>query len=153
MPPGIYEHKKLPLDVRFMLQVLPEPNSGCWLWSGTTNFGYGIFWLQGKRFCRAHKFAYELFKGPVPAGLELDHLCRTRCCVNPDHLEPVTTRENTLRGNSFAGVNARKTHCPQGHPYSEENTYKNPAYPNGRYCRQCERNRQADRRAVRKVAK
>jgi hypothetical protein len=75
--------------------------------------------------------------GAVPEGLELDHLCRVRGCVNPKHLEPVTHRENLMRGESWSAVNARKTHCPEGHPYDETNTYIDGK--GRRRCRECAR--------------
>lgn len=81
----------------------------------------------------AHRVAYEEIMGPVPEGLELDHLCRTRSCVNPSHLEPVTHRENMNRGDV---ATRRKTHCPKGHPYDEENT---GIYNGYRNCRACAR--------------
>jgi hypothetical protein len=95
----------------------------CWIWIGARHEqGYGHY-LRGK----AHRFAYEHFVGPIPAGLEIDHLCRIPPCVNPAHLEAVTPRENQLRGYGWSGRNARKTHCPQGHPYVEGNLYTWPA--------------------------
>ncbi|MFJ2662519.1 HNH endonuclease signature motif containing protein [Arthrobacter koreensis] len=84
--------------------------------------------------CRVHRVAYELFSGPIPNGLVLDHLCRNRGCFNPNHLEPVTRAVNNLRGVGFMAAHARKTHCPKGHPYDEKNTQiKNGA----RRCRAC----------------
>lgn len=88
--------------------------TGCWLWSGSSHSsGYGQFSVAAHPE-RAHRHAYETLVGPVPDGLELDHLCRVRCCVNPAHLEPVTHAENLRRGES--GM-AKRTHCPKGHPY------------------------------------
>ncbi len=110
----------------------------CWLWLPPDDGnGYGQFHRKGS-VIRAHRFAYEDMVGPIPDGLELDHLCRVRRCVNPSHLEPVTTEENLLRGMGPAAINARKTHCPQGHPYDEANTYR---YKNKRGCRACVRER------------
>lgn len=106
---------------RFDRYCMPEPMSGCWLWIGPLcGAGYGRMTIGGER-PGAHRLSYELFVGPIPEGLELDHLCRTRCCVNPDHLEPVTQRENGRRGFSAPAINARKTHCPEGHPLSGDN--------------------------------
>ena len=110
--------------------------SPCWLWTeGKDGSGYGRFKING-HMVAAHRFAYELLVGSIPQGLELDHLCRVRHCVNTDHLEPVTNHVNVLRGFNNAAQNARKTHCPQGHPYDKENT----SLHNGRrYCRTCHR--------------
>ena len=90
----------------FMERVFPEPMSGCWLWIGDcTMRGYGRIKVQRKE-TYAHRASYELFIGKIPAGLVVDHKCRTLCCVNPDHLEPVTQGENVRRGN--AGWNLKK---------------------------------------------
>lgn len=86
----------------------------------------------------AHRYAYELLVGPIPEGLHIDHLCRVRLCVNPAHLEAVTCHENNRRSTSPTAVNAKKTHCPRGHEYTEENTYFAP--PDGRrMCKPCAR--------------
>jgi hypothetical protein len=107
----------LPTIERFMQYVVPEPNSGCWLWlGGHIGNGYGNFYLSGKRLL-AHRVSYELHVGQIPGGLTLDHLCRVRSCVNPRHLEPVTFRENLMRGEGACAKHARKTHCPEGHKY------------------------------------
>lgn len=95
-----------------------------------------------KRGQQAHRVAYELFVAEIPEGFDLDHLCRNRGCVNPDHLEPVTRRENLLRGETIPARNARITHCPQGHPYDAENTRIRPC--GRRRCAAC--NREAARR-------
>ena len=78
--------------------------------------------FYAKTHMLAHRFSYELFRGNIPAGLTVDHLCKNTACVNPYHLEVVTQRENNLRGNNWAGINSRKTHCPKGHEYTKENT-------------------------------
>jgi hypothetical protein len=113
---------------------------GCWIWLGPQMLsGYGVF-AYGKK-CgwkkAAHRMAYELVIGPIPAGLQLDHLCRNRQCVNPKHLEPVTVRINVLRGVGITALNARKTHCPRHHPYSRGNTYRTSS--GKRVCRTCNR--------------
>lgn len=125
---------------RFWDKVCPEPNGGCWLWlAHVDRFGYGrINTPRGPQ--SAHRLAYEHFKGPIPGGLEVDHLCRVRGCVNPDHLEAVTHRDNLLRGASPSAVNARKTHCKRGHPFSKANT---SIVQDGRRCLKCHRARQA----------
>lgn len=109
--------------------------TGCWIWQrSVSTAGYGHIWDGGKLLA-AHRVAYELVKGLIPEGLTLDHLCRNRRCINPDHLEAVTHRVNVLRGESFAAENANKARCPQGHPYNEANTY---LYPSGaRACHIC----------------
>lgn len=128
---------------RFLAKIVAYPN-GCWIWQASTNAsGYGQFWVDG-RAVKAHRFAYELLVGPIPGGLELDHLCRVRNCVNPAHMEPVTHAENVRRGESFSAINTGKTHCPQSHPYSGDNLY---VRTNGyRECRTCHR---AESRAYR----
>lgn len=124
---------------RFLSKVVPptEPG-GCSEWSGPkTGGGYGIFFTydSGKqRNVGAHRYAYELHVGPIPDGLVIDHLCGTRACTVPEHLEAVTQRENVHRSEGRTAVNARKTHCPQGHPYDEANTY---TYRGMRSCRAC----------------
>src|SRR5438132_887862 len=109
----------------------PEPNSGCWLWTGILSYGgYGRVKFKGKHYA-AHRVSYEASRGAIPMGLQIDHLCRVRSCINPDHLELVTCRENLLRGNTLQAANARKTHCPAGHPYDV--VYA----PAERGCRRC----------------
>jgi len=123
---------------KFMSKVKKTDN--CWIWTAyKNNLGYGRFCINGITPL-AHRISYELFKGYIPQGLELDHLCRNPSCVNPDHLEAVTHKENMRRGNHVnQGWNYRiKTHCPQGHPYSGENLM---IKQNGRGCRECDRTR------------
>lgn len=100
---------------------VPEPNTGCRLYLGClTPSGYGRFRFAG-RVQMAHRAAYELRFGPVPDGLEIDHLCRQRSCLEVRHLEAVTHHENWRRGTSFSAENARKTHCKFGHPFADYN--------------------------------
>lgn len=112
----------------------------CWEWTaGIDGAGYGQLAVQngeGKTSAKAHRLVYELLRGPIPEGLELDHLCRNRRCVKPGHLEPVTHAENVSRGRAGAH-HAAKTHCPQGHPYDEANTYVRKDRVNRRQCRAC----------------
>ena len=133
---------------RFDTKWKPEPNRGCWLWTASKfRNGYGQFRV-GQRNMGAHQFAFEHFKGPVPKGLEIDHLCRTRHCVNPYHLEAVTCQENLLRGDTINAKNVAKTYCPQGHPYDEDNTYH---YHGMRGCLRCRRFRAREWHRKRKV--
>jgi len=94
----------------------------CWEWTGCRErSGYGSFYM-GQRRAYAHRAAYQLLVGPIPDGLQVDHLCRNRACVRPDHLEPVTQRENILRGASPAAHRAQQTHCLRGHRYEPSTT-------------------------------
>jgi hypothetical protein len=127
------------LPSRFWSKVIPEPNSGCWLWLGGGDiYGYGRIAIlrDGQRRTRSsHRFAFEALVGVVPNGLVLDHLCRTPACVNPAHLEAVTQAVNVRRGD--AGCHQRaKTHCPSGHEYTDANVYWS-LHTNGRRFRRC----------------
>lgn len=115
--------------VRFWASI--HKTDTCWLWIGyVTKEGYGLFW-NGTQQVLAHRFAYELLVGPIPKGLEIDHVrawgCTNRHCVRPDHLEPVTHAENLLRGDAPAAQNLRKTHCVNGHEFTPENTFVRPS--------------------------
>ncbi len=116
---------------------MPSPYLGpCWVWAAALyRSGYGAFRADDKAR-RAHIVAYELVAGPVPDGLELDHLCRNKACVNPAHLEPVTRAVNLTRGIGPSLTRARrKPHCKRGHEYDNTNTYVDPA--GRRHCRIC----------------
>ncbi len=112
--------------------------SACWLWTGGVagKTGYGKFFVNGQYDC-AHRVSYKEFVGPIPSGLEIDHLCRNRICVNPGHLEPVTHKVNVARGTmveTIKRVAKQRLTCRNGHPWNEENTY----HWNGRrFCRAC----------------
>lgn len=122
------------LEERFNARV--ERTDGCWLWRGyITPAGYGG--LKHGPHQLAHRISYMLYVGPIPDGLQIDHLCRVRHCVNPEHLEPVTARVNLLRGVGWAARNAAKTHCPKGHPYSGKNL--RVSHGGGRMCVTCAR--------------
>lgn len=126
----------------FEERCLPVPWSGCWLWIGSISekSGYGVFRIGLHRNIGAHVFSYEKYKGKVPDGLVIDHLCRVRCCVNPDHLEAVTQRVNNERSSSPSALNAAKLYCKNGHPFSAENTYLQPGRVH-RTCRICRKQR------------
>jgi hypothetical protein len=116
---------------------IPVPESGCWLWvRAIGSHGYG---KVGKLY--AHRISYEFYREPIPLNMQIDHLCRVRCCINPNHLEVVTAQENRLRGNWPSAVHARQTHCVNGHPFDEVNTWERKLQ-NGkkaRVCRECRR--------------
>ena len=133
---------------RFLAKVVVSPN-GCHLWQAYINRGgYGQFRV-GTRTVLAHRFAYELSVGLIPEGLQIDHLCRVRDCVNPAHLEPVTNRENALRGIGPTALNAVKTSCSAGHLYDEANTYTTTG--GWRQCRTCNAARERAYYAARKA--
>lgn len=129
---------------------IPEqrPDLGpCWLWTRGMAKGYGHFSVIGQPHIGAHVWAYRTMVGPIPNGLEIDHLCRVRHCVNPTHLEPVTKRENVLRGEGIAAKNARQTHCKNGHPFDDENTLHLNCHRRCRIClRQWERQHRQNKR-------
>lgn len=130
-------------EKNFFERVEPITETGCWIWKGfVRKDGYGEVSFYGKKK-QVHRLSYEYLVGPIPPGLTLDHLCRVTCCVNPKHLEPVTSAVNSLRGSSCMAINARKTHCIRGHEFTKENTR---LAPHGRTCRECLRVRYRDKR-------
>jgi hypothetical protein len=136
-----------------MRHVEVNPATGCWLWTGeVTDKGYGRFYVNARSGpqrvrVRAHRWAVEQLGGhTIPPGLVVDHLCRVRRCVNPDHLDIVSARENSRRGNGAGALNARKQACPNGHPYDWLS-------PRGRRrCRRCHREQKAAARLARQKA-
>lgn len=135
-----------PLEERLLRRLVCNIQTRCWEWQlKKTEKGYArmVVDFNGKKWRTkyVHQVAYELYKGTIPDGLQIDHLCRNRSCANPDHLEVVTGYENFLRGNrgSAGGVVMKaKTHCKFGHPYDEQNTYVHRSH---RYCKTCHNER------------
>lgn len=140
--------KRRPVIDRFAEKVaLTDSGRLAWI-ASTDSKGYGKFQVEPGRNGRlgpAHRWFYEYVFGPVVPELHIDHLCRNRLCVNPDHLEPVAHRENVLRGIGPTAINAQKSRCLRGHPYSAGNTYTNPT-TGSRLCRACRREHDRNRR-------
>lgn len=139
------------LPLRFWNKCIPEPMSGCWLWFATQNdAGYGQI-RMGSTTEYAHRVAYEaehrVVLPPRTSLMELDHKCRTRCCVNPYHLEFVSHQENVIRGESPQAYNAKKGTCPNGHPYDSTITRGD------RICRRCTNQRNRARLGYTGIAK
>ncbi len=122
---------------RLFSRIEPNPVTECWVYTGALNpKGYGQFALETLgNTVLVHRLVYQIMVGPLPKKLVLDHLCRNRACCNPDHLEPVTSRENWYRGESPFALNAKKTHCKRGHEFTLENTRRSKK--GARICRAC----------------
>jgi len=134
---------------RFKNKHARDLASGCWNWlPPLMPNGYGQFHI-GYKFFLAHRLSYMLHRGDIPDGLVIDHKCRNRRCVNPDHLEPVTMHVNVvIRGFGLTAENFTKTHCKRGHAYDETNTYEWVGYTGvvHRHCRECRREEKRTRR-------
>lgn len=135
-----------PVAERFFAKVARPANddrTACWEWTAfVMKNGYGKFGMDaGQSPVLAHRWSYEYFRGPIPDLLVIDHLCRNRKCVNPDHLEAVTQQVNLLRGTGVAAIHAAKTHCKNGHEFTPENTTHRADHPGARRCRTCARPR------------
>ena len=125
---------KISTAERFWAKV--NKTDTCWLWTASTKgAGYGQYIIEGKSYL-SHRLSYEMLVGSIPEGLVIDHLCKVKTCVNPEHLEAVTQYENMMRSESGAYLKSR-THCPKNHPYSGTNLYVSPR--GGRFCRACRR--------------
>lgn len=132
-----------PLEERFWEKV--ALSDGCWEWTAARGRkGYGVIAITRTRKRYAHRIAYEMVYGPIPARMQLDHLCSNPPCIRPDHLEPVTPRENIMRGCSPTAINARKTQCPRGHEYAPPELWIDKE--GKRHCLACYRVRRRERR-------
>ncbi len=136
--------KTTPPKVRFIRFYVVDRSTGCWVWTGSTNGKYPVFPLSRREKVYAHRFSYETFVAPIPRGLEIDHQCNNKLCVNPDHLKPMTHQENYRRWSETI------THCCRGHPFDEANTW---VEKNGhRHCRECHRQIQGERQRRQRAA-
>ena len=133
------EDKRKSAETRFWAKV--EKSESCWNWTACTAKGYGIFAICATHwkaiYAVAHRVSYELLKGRIPNGKQLDHLCRNHSCVNPNHLEIVSNRENVLRGIGVTAMHSRQTHCVKGHALNEGNLVRNKLKKGFRVCLTC----------------
>ena len=137
---GPLSGKQIPIILKiesFLSRITYCSNTGCWEWRGAlSRQGYGIF-CQERKNIAAHRISFSVFKGPLLPKLVIDHICRNRKCVNPDHLRQVTQKENMLENSvGVAKINHLKTHCSNGHEFTEDNILKQPR---GKRCRECKR--------------
>lgn len=139
MPP-----KRTPAIIRWKRKAPIGAPDECWLWPhGRKENGYGVFMGDAQRNVHAHRFAYELAFGPIPPGMQIDHVCRNRACVNPHHLEVVTQHENLMRSElTIPARNAKKQRCPYGHRYAARR-----CRDGSRRCNECARIRNAEARS------
>ena len=122
---------------RVLTKVEFDNENHCWNWIGAKNWlQYGVLYIKGK-FYFAHRLSYMIFKGQIPNGLVLDHLCRNYSCINPDHLEAVTQGVNASRGTSFSAINKAKKYCPKGHLLEGDNLIKSDRDRGKRGCKKC----------------
>lgn len=137
-----FQKSSLSLRDRIEKKIFPVPMSGCWIWMGAVNHqGYGQVRVQ-EGTTLVHRILYEEARGPIPKQLECDHLCRVRCCVNPDHIDLVTRRENIRRGTAPSAKQMAQTHCFRGHPLSGDNLILcKTKCGHMRRCKQCYQNR------------
>ncbi len=148
MPTGVYDRRKIPIIERFLAKIVKDKETGCWNWVGYVNKGgYGLI-SSDTRPLLSHRVSHTFYKGDIPKGFDIDHLCRNRSCCNPDHLEAVTRKENLKRGIGPQLASERSkaaTHCPKGHEYTVENTrYRTQGW---KLCRICSRANRRDYRA------
>lgn len=142
---GIARNNTLIRDVKkHILNKISKTDKGCWEYPYCIQSN-GYARLKGKY---AHRLSYEAFVSKIPKGLTIDHLCKNKICVNPDHMEPVTASENVKRSNAASAVNARKTHCMRGHPFEGHNLFMSQGK---RQCRICDNKRQLARYYKRKA--
>lgn len=143
--------------VRERLLRLIDKDRDCWVWTGSVSkAGYGRICISdngSKRTRSAHRVSYETFKGEIPEGLTIDHLCKNRKCINPNHLEAVTIKENVHRGNPLWKQQMARTHCPKGHEYTEDNIYRYTTKHGGtcRNCKTCMKARTRERYQLKKL--
>ena len=133
------------LPLRFWAKVAIDPETQCWIWTGSLSKGYGKFGVAGKSPQSAHRLTYTILVGFIPINLQIDHLCRNRACCNPAHLEPVTCRENLFRSPlTQTTIKANQTHCKNGHELTGNNLIIRTRKAGGRDCKKCNTNRKVE---------